>query len=66
MKQAILPLENAVRFFSNEEEKSQIKFEKYDRFLKEKTYNEECNLPLMRTLSILENHQPDLRLKMKN
>lgn len=53
VKEAALHLENAVKFFSDEEEKSQIKFEKYDRFLKEKTYNEECSLPLMRTLSIL-------------
>lgn len=59
-------MENSIKFFSNQEEKSQIKYEKYDKFLKEKTYNEECSAPLMRTLSILENNQPDLHaIRMK-
>ena len=66
VRQAAGQLEGAVRFFSSEEEKSQIKFEKYDRFLKEKAHSEECSLPLMRTLSSLEDHRPDLRLKMRS
>lgn len=34
IKTAITQLENSIRYFSEEEEKSQGKFEKYDRFLK--------------------------------
>lgn len=34
IKIAITQLENSIRYFSEEEEKSQGKFEKYDRFLK--------------------------------
>lgn len=66
VREAAGQLEGAVRFFSSEEERSQIKFEKYDRFLKEKPASEECSLPLMRTLSMLESHRPDLRLKMRS
>jgi predicted nucleic acid-binding Zn-ribbon protein len=63
-------LENSIRFFSSEEEKSQSKFEKYDRYLKERTYNEgEYNSPLLRTLNILESNHMDLTLirsKLRN
>lgn len=60
VKESTKELENSIRFFSNEEEKTHIKFEKYDRFLKEKSCNQESNLPFLRTLNMLENHQPDL------
>lgn len=66
VREAAGQLEGAVRFFSSEEERSQIKFEKYDRFLREKASGEECSQPLMRTLSLLESHRPDLRLKMRS
>jgi hypothetical protein len=69
VRESAKEMETAIRFFSNEEEKNQIKFEKYDKFLKEKSYSEECNAPLMRTLNLLEDHHPDLtalRTKLRN
>lgn len=62
VKESTKELENSIRFFSNEEEKTQIKFEKYDKFLKEKSYTQESNMPLLRTLSMLEGHQPNLQV----
>lgn len=39
VKASISYLENSIRYFSSEEEKSQAKYDKYDRYLKERTAN---------------------------
>jgi hypothetical protein len=61
VRESTKELENSIRFFSNEEEKSHIKFEKYDRFLKDNS-SQEANMPLLRTLTMLEGHHPDLNV----
>ena len=63
VKSSIVHVENSIRYFSPEEEKTQAKYDKYDRFLKEKTNAEnDYNSPLLRTLNILESSQNDLSL----
>jgi archaellum component FlaC len=38
VKESVVELENAIKYFSLQEEKNQNKYEKYDRFLKQKTH----------------------------
>ena len=54
VKNSMNSLENSIKYFSSEEEKSQVKFDKYDKFLREKASTEsDYNSPLLRTLNIL-------------
>ena len=54
VKSSMNSLENSIKYFSYEEEKSHVKFDKYDKFLREKTSTEsDYNSPLLRTLNIL-------------
>lgn len=54
VKTSVGYLENSIKFFSSEEEKSKANYDKYDRFLRERTTNEsDYNSPLLRTLDML-------------
>ena len=54
VKLSVGNLEGVIKYFSSEEEKSQAKILKYDKFLKESgSGDSDYNSPLLRTLNIL-------------
>ena len=59
-------LKKNIRYFSSEQEKTQANFDKYDRFLRQRTpQDSDYNSPLLRTLNILESTQDFKKLFVK-